>query len=170
MTTLRCTKKLLRRLRVPDESAAAPPTTVLGDWYANILFSRPQQLVLCVSERTLLAVVILAKELDTLPLRLAAGLREILTRIGVSQEPIEIETREMAQFAYGPTQSKRVLGSMNDFMFELSWLLDDRPGLSLLEISVQIAETPCSPLSYKNPKEFTLELFRSGLSGVREIH
>lgn len=170
MTTLRCTKKLLRRLRVPDEPAASPPTTLLGDWYANILFSRPQQLVLCVSERTLLPVVILAKELDTLPLRLVAGLREILARIGASHELIEIETREMAQFAYGPTRSKRVLGSMNDFMFQLSWLLTDRPGLSLLEMSVHIAETPCSPLRHESPDRFTLELFRSGLSGAGEIH
>ncbi|OGQ83200.1 MAG: hypothetical protein A3F90_11080 [Deltaproteobacteria bacterium RIFCSPLOWO2_12_FULL_60_19] len=170
MTTLRCTKRLLRRLRVPDEFAASPPTTLLGDWYANILFSRPQQLVLCMSERTLLPVVVLAKELDTLPLRLAAGSREILDRIGVPQGLIESETREMAQLAYGPTRSKRVLGSMNDFMFQLSWLLNERPGLSLLEMSVHIAETPCSPLRRKNPKRFTLELFRSGLSGVREIH
>ena len=170
MVTLRCTRKLLRRLRVPDESVVSPPTTLLGDWYANILFSRPQQLVLCMSERTLLPVVILAKELETLPLRLAAGLREMLARIGVPQEPIESETREMAQLAYGPTRSKRLLGTMNDFMFQLAWLLDAYPCLSLFEMSAQIAETPCSPLSYKNPKEFTLELFRSGLSGVREIH
>lgn len=30
-----------------DDAGAS--TTVLGDWYANILFSRPQQLLLCVS-------------------------------------------------------------------------------------------------------------------------
>jgi hypothetical protein len=170
MMTFRCTKKLLRRLRVSQESAASPPTTVLGDWYANILFSRPQQLVLCMSERTLLPVVILAKELDTLPFRLAAALREILARIGVPQEPIEIETREMVQFAYGPTRSKRVLGSMNDLMFQLAWLLNDRPGLSLLEMSANLGETPCSPLRYESPEKFTLELFLSGLSVVREVN
>jgi hypothetical protein len=53
---------------------------------------------------------------------------------------------------------------------QASRLVSHRPGLSLLEMSVHIVETPCSPLSYKNPKEFTLELFRSGLSGVQEIH
>ena len=62
MVTLRCTQKLLRRLEVTDKPAA--PTPVLGDWYANILFSRPHQLVLCVSERSLLPVVLLAKEPD----------------------------------------------------------------------------------------------------------
>jgi hypothetical protein len=49
------TKKLLDRLR---ESAVAPveaPTTVLGDWYATVLFWKPQ-VALFVNEATLLPV------------------------------------------------------------------------------------------------------------------
>lgn len=57
----------MRRLCVTEESEVSPPTTALGDWYANILFLRPQQLVLCVSERTLLPVVISGKEFESLP-------------------------------------------------------------------------------------------------------
>jgi len=170
MVTIRCTQKLMRRLRVADESAVSPPTTALGDWYANILFSRPRQLVLCVSERTLLPVVILGKEFESLPLRLAAAVQEVLARLRVPQELIEREEREMRQFAYGPTQSKRVLGSMNDFMYQLSWLLHDRPGVSLVEASLHLAETPSGPLGYKSPDSFTLELLELNPSGVHGVH
>ena len=170
MTTLRCTKKLLRRLRFTKTPVATPPTTVLGDWYANLLFSRPQQLVLCLSERSLLPVVVTAKRLDSLPSRLAASVREILGRIGLPQELIENEIREMERFAYGPTHSKKILGSMNDFMFQLSWLLHDRPDMSLIEMSLHLAETPCGPLGYNNPIESTFALFRSGASGARVVH
>lgn len=36
--TLRCTAKLLRRLRAAPIAATAAPTTTLGDWYANLLY------------------------------------------------------------------------------------------------------------------------------------
>jgi hypothetical protein len=39
MVTLRCTQKLLRRISEPLLEKNEQPTTLLGDWYANILFS-----------------------------------------------------------------------------------------------------------------------------------
>jgi hypothetical protein len=54
MMTLSCTRKLLDRAGVFTKAETAPPTTVLGDWYANLLFTRPQQLILCMNERSLL--------------------------------------------------------------------------------------------------------------------
>ena len=32
------------------------PTTRLGDWYANLLFTKSQHLIVCVSERSLLPI------------------------------------------------------------------------------------------------------------------
>jgi hypothetical protein len=89
----------LRRLRLAENTLAS--TTVLGDWYANILFSRPQQLVLCVSERTLLPVVLPAKGIETLAQRLSAALGEVLLQLGVSPELIQKEREEMCTFAQG---------------------------------------------------------------------
>lgn len=60
MFTLRCTAKLLARLKASPVVEMGTPTSRLGDWYAHLLFTRPTQLVLCVSERTLLSVLILA--------------------------------------------------------------------------------------------------------------
>lgn len=37
MITLRCTRKLLDRAGVPARVDTKPPTTVLGDWYANLM-------------------------------------------------------------------------------------------------------------------------------------
>src|SRR5258708_25164788 len=112
MVTLRCTQKLLRRLDVTDKPVAS--TTVLGDWYANVLFSRPHQLVLCVSERSLLPVVLPAKETNTLASRLSVAVSEVLQRLGVAPTLIEREQIAMRDFAYGRTQNRRVLGSLND--------------------------------------------------------
>lgn len=77
MITIRCTQKLLRRVHPTDEPR--PSTTRLGDWYANLVFARPEQLVLCVSERTLLAVVVLldAETVESPPPRYDASHRRI---------------------------------------------------------------------------------------------
>ena len=55
MFAMRCTRKPLDRIPGVVEEAA-PSTTVLGDWYANILFGHPQ-VVLLVSEKSLLPAV-----------------------------------------------------------------------------------------------------------------
>jgi len=56
MYTVHCTKKLLDRVKVPAMSAAQPPTTVLGNWYATALLWKPQ-VALIVNERTLLPLL-----------------------------------------------------------------------------------------------------------------
>jgi hypothetical protein len=168
MFTVRCTRKLLGRLAQSEQSTA--PTTVLGDWYANVLFSRPQQLVLCVSERSLLPVVLPAKERNTLAPRLSVAVGEVLQRLGVAPALIEREQTAMRDFAYGRTQNRRVLGSLNDLMFQLSWYLRDRPAKSLLEHSLHLAETPCSPIGYSSPDRVTVELFRSARASAEAFH
>ena len=168
MLTVRCTQKLLRRLDYREETSA--PTTILGDWYANILFSRPQQLVLCVSERSLLPVVLLAKENQTLAPRLGAAVGELLLTLGVAPALVEREQTEMRSFAYGRTKNRRVLGSLNDLMFQLSWYLHDRPESSLLEHSLHLAETPCAPIGYSSPDRVTVELFHSARANAAVFH
>ena len=56
MVVIRATKKFLDRVGRPL-SEPPPSTTVLGDWYANVLFWRPQA-ALFVNQRTLLPVLV----------------------------------------------------------------------------------------------------------------
>jgi hypothetical protein len=56
MFTIRCTAKLLARLRAEPSLYEVPPTTALGDWYATLIHAPRLQVVLFVSERTLRAM------------------------------------------------------------------------------------------------------------------
>jgi hypothetical protein len=170
MVTLRCTQKLLRRMPGAPSATPAKPTTLLGDWYANLLFRKPQQLVLCVSERTLLPVIVPAKEFHTLPGRLALAVREVLLALGVSPSLADREHTEMQQFLFGRTGNKRVLGSLNERMFELSYILDRRADESLLHRSLFLAEAPCKPIAYNSPDRATRELFASAGARAPAIH
>ena len=136
-----------------------PSTTLLGDWYANILFARPEQLVLCVSERTLLPVVVTARNARALGVRLAQSLREVLLRLGVSSLLVDGEQSKMNPVAFGPTRNRRVLGTINEFMFQLSWYFHDHPAALFADASLSLARTPCKPINHASPDRLTVALF-----------
>jgi hypothetical protein len=50
----------------------------LGDWYANLLYIDRQQFILAVSEKTLLPLLISAKDAKLFPQRLRESLAESL--------------------------------------------------------------------------------------------
>lgn len=170
MVTLRCTQKLLRRLSEPPTEDPLKPTTLLGDWYANILFSKSQQLVLCISERTLLPVVIPAKDIHTLPDRFAVAVREVLTSLGVATRLVDQELAQMHGIRFGRTNNKCILGTLNDFMFHLDYDLHADPTESLLQRLLRLGQMPCSPIGFQFPIDATVELFSSRSDIAHAIH
>ena len=160
MFHLRCTKKLLKRVTAKPEGAPGAPTTVLGDWYANIVFSKPQQLVVCISERTLLPVVVPAKDIHGSPERLCAQLGQLLQFIGVSSAAIELELAQMREHQFAPTASKSVLGSLNEAVFHLSWMLSAHRECSLVEHAVRLGDIPNKPIGYAFASEATRSMFK----------
>jgi hypothetical protein len=155
--TLRCTGKLLKRLHATPGVDLEEPTTRLGDWYATLVYEGYEQLVLCVSERSLLPVVIPAREARTLVPRFRDALSELLVLLGVPTTEIERELAAMVDVRIGRTASRQILGSMNDFLRMLSYR---RPGTSLLEESRKLAEAPCGPLGMRSPDDVAPELLR----------
>jgi hypothetical protein len=152
MYTLRCTRKLLDRGLAPSPGPEQAPTTVLGDWYACLLPLRPQQLVLCVSERSLLSLVLPARQARSLPQRLALALPELLAAIEVPNACIEAELRAMhAASRVGTTASRSVLGSMNQLSYLLEGYAKQYAGRTLLEHSLHLSGTPMTALGRDAP-------------------
>ena len=170
MYALRCTQKLLQRMGTLAPSDDATSTTVLGDWYANILFSRPRQLVLCVSERTLLPVVVPAKDIHQLPARLIDSLSAVLSVLGVDAEAIAREHAAMQGVNICRSKSKQVLGSLNQLMFQLESQLHWYPDLTLNEHALRLADTPMKGVEYSAPGRATTAIFQAAcaLRAARE--
>ena len=64
MIAIRCTRKLLDRIGpMAVEDDPPPPSNALGDWYANLLYSGRDQLVMATSEKSFLTVLLPAREL-----------------------------------------------------------------------------------------------------------
>ena len=129
----------------------------LGDWYANIHHFSRLQLVLAVSERTLLPVVLRAKDVASLPEFLPPAVGEVLAAIGVPTREIDLELAEMNQVLFAKTASRQVLGSMNDFAYQLEGYLQDSG--SLLELALKVGEAPMGPLGMQDPISATQAAF-----------
>lgn len=174
MITLRCTRKLLTRAGGPAKAETTPPTTVLGDWYANLVYARPQQLALCMNERSLLVVVLPAKDFKNVAPRFRAQVVSLLTRIGVSAAAVAAEDQAMSELAFGPTANRNVLGCLNQSAKVLSYELDNPRFSTIAELEDNLAGYIYSHTAYRQPRELALELFAaSGIAtgaSVRRIH
>jgi hypothetical protein len=164
MFAVRCTRKLLDRGAPKPLVAPAPSTTLLGDWYANILFVRPEYLVLCLSEKTLLPVIVSAKDVKRLPQRVTEAAREVMISLGIPAAAVELEVNEMQNGYLAPTANRKVLGCLNDFMFHLEYEYRERPGLTLLERALRLANMPSSALEFLFPSEATRALFTAQIA------
>src|SRR5215470_2311049 len=117
MVVLRCTRKLLVRLKRTKVRADVPSTTRLGDWYGNILRIGHRQHLLFISEHSRLPVVIPIREVKWLEAIFPDAVRAALAAVGIADKCIADERSQMSEIAFGPTMNRSLLGTLNDFIF-----------------------------------------------------
>jgi hypothetical protein len=147
--TLRCTLKIRKRLKLtatrPDSS---PPTTALGDWYVNLVRFGRQQVVIATSERSLLTVLLPARDLrQSLVPNLQWAVQQLLTALGIPPETVHREIAEMQPAAFASAANRRVLGSMNDFTWQIGAYLSRTD--DALELARRLSDTPMSAVGSK---------------------
>jgi ferredoxin-NADP reductase len=147
MVVLRCTQKLLRRLHEKPAEFAPSSSTLLGDWYAKILWMHRRPLVLAVSARTLLPVLLPARDPASLGPGFAAALGGVLAALGVPADQVAREQSQMAEVAFASTMSRQILGTMNDF----DRMLDVAPGQSLIEAALDSRRRRAGRSGWKAP-------------------
>jgi Domain of unknown function (DUF6933) len=147
MMTLRCTRRLASRLTLTPGAENLEPTNSLGDWYANALNVGHERLVLCVSERSLLSVVLPARDLRQLPSRLPDSVRSLLGRLGVPSEIADTEVASMLPISVGLTRNRSVVGSMVDLGREAAFLIAPKvPRPPVADVELALAGVPCLQL------------------------
>lgn len=165
MFALRCTRKLLDR--IPGViGEPAPSTTVLGDWTANILFSRPQ-VILLVSEKSLLPIVIPAAPMSGLVVRFVEQLSLVLHDLHVPKEQIMAELGMMQECQIGKTVNRSVVRLSDDYMWRVErWLHGSRP-LSLETISRRLVDLPLKVYGFATAGEVSIALFSEHANAAR---
>ena len=146
--SIHATKKLLDRVNRPVLPAVSEPATILGNWYANVLFWKPQ-VALLVNERTLLPVLMPLAPAATLSDRFPEALERLLEALGVVPAFIDTEIAAMAEGRYAKTTNRSVIGIMNEFKYLAEVYRGHRGPDDLVALAVQLSKTPCGPL-YKH--------------------
>ncbi|MGH7288587.1 MAG: DUF6933 domain-containing protein [Myxococcota bacterium] len=145
MIVLRCTRKLASRLTLTPGAEDLQPTARLGDWYAGVLNVGHQRFVHCVSEKSLLSVVLPARDVRQLPSRVPGAVASLLTRLGVPAAVVEAEVSAMLPVCVGLTRSRSVVGSLVELGREAAFRLS--PGAPpTADVELALAAVPCLKL------------------------
>jgi len=135
LITLRCTRKLLKFLAITPVNEPIPSTGELGDWYANLVPTDASDLIVFVSEKSLVTVAIPAREAENLVSKFRARVENLLAMLGVSKESIRSEISHYQQIQFAKTASRSVLGSMNDIVWNYQFMAENRDDSGYLSLS-----------------------------------
>jgi hypothetical protein len=146
MIVLRRTQKLATVLPASTSTEPVPTSeTALGDWYVNKFVVDRKRLLLLVSARSLLPILIPARDVRSLPERLPKLVEQRLTRLGVQHPWIAAEVNAMSPVVVAKTSSRSVVGILVDFAFMAPYHLEagnwDETTLPFVE--ARLAKTPC---------------------------
>jgi hypothetical protein len=145
VTYLRATQKVLRRLPPATAAPSVGSDTALGDWYVNRFVVDRRPLLLILSARSLLAILLPARDLGTLPTRLPALVGARLRRLGMDRGIIEAEVSAMTPVTVARTLDRTVLGYLVDFAKMIPYHLDagEWDETTLVFVEGRLAHTPC---------------------------
>ena len=160
MVVLRCTQKLLVRLKRAGDLPVVESTTRLGDWYGNILRIGRRQHLLFISEQSRLPVVLPITESKRLTTVFPDAVCERLAIVRVNPEDVADERARMSEIAFGRTRNRSLLGTMNDFAFmaqqgNVNRVEPESPD----ELMRFLSETPILPLDGASPIALTQAVF-----------
>ncbi len=141
MYSINATKKLLERMREPIDGPVLEPSTKLGNWFAKPLFWRPQY-ALFVSESTFLSVFAPLAPASTLAMRFPDELAMTLRAHGIPGSFITDELAAMDNVVVSKTNSRQVVGVLNEFAFMANRTRELHPEMTPLQMALNLADTP----------------------------
>lgn len=166
MIFLRCTARVTKTLGLAPLVTQSHGTSPLGDWYVNLIPTHAGGAFLFVNEQSLLAVVV-PNGTPNLMHVFVARVGNILSMIGVPNERIERELEHFHEIRVAKTNSKRILGVMNDLALHCQLAAEratPEEKLSLSDLELSLAEMPQSTLEYRRPMQVALALLQSSAS------
>lgn len=166
MLQIRCTKKVLdaMSLRQTDLSGVKEPDSILGNWYANIFTVDRRKTLIFMNERTLLSFVIYGMRKDNIANfkeYFHRGLRQVLLMENVEDEKIEEILAQYETIEFTRTNSRTVLGNLNDLVDLYKYLILYDGGLKecdLTSIIRRMNRTPQRNLGWKYSVDILAEL------------
>ncbi len=168
MTCTNFPNRILERAQRPVEDAGRS-TTALGNWYATALFWKPQAAVF-VNERTLMPIIVPLAPATSVTQRFPGYASAVFAALGLDRSFIESEIAEMSDCRLAKTNSRSLLGSLNEFVYLGKAFSDDGRSYDSVELSLELAKVPCGPVygSHVTPDD-ELRAFVAALGNDRSL-
>lgn len=169
MQLIRCTKKLQKEmgLKQSDLCAEEPRFSYLGSWHANLVHIDRRKCVLFVNDKTLFNFItpdvsrMQIRELDKL---FKKYLSCVLADAGMAEANRGKILSEYDDVGFANTNSKSVLGSMNDLAFHYKYSIQEEVGVhspAVPEIIRRLNRMPMGALKYVFPIEALRALYQT---------
>lgn len=172
MTTLRCSQKLLKRLRQPAKLPEPPAgDNPLGEWCADIDFidRQPYVLLMNAATGTLLVLPARAADLKVLHAMAARQLAGLLEVLGIDGPLAQAELDALAQpFAFARNGNRSLVASMNRRKFEV-WVQFAHNRRTAFEAALQELETPFTRKELGRDYHYAADLLRKHLMPSAKI-
>jgi len=172
MQLIRCTKKLQKEmgLKHSDLCAEEPRFSYLGPWHANLIHIDRRKCVLFVNDKTLFNFIV--SDLSRAQIRELGKLFKsylicALADAGISEEDRTRILSEYEEVGFANTNSKIVLGSMNDLAFHYKYSIQEAGGVhspAVPEIIRRLNRMPMGALKYVFPIEALRAMFQTAVS------
>lgn len=140
MTAFRCTAKLLKAMKAKPVANPAPASNRLGEWTANVVRVSRIQLVLAVSEPTRFGVVIDAAPYARVRERFGEALFHALLDLEIPADLAAEEAESMHNMQLAPSNSRSVLGTLNQFAIQIESDLWHGQAASARELTRRLSE------------------------------
>jgi len=152
--TFKCTKKAQVQLGLRkgdlDELENEKERSLLGAWYVNVFLVDRRKCLIFMSERTLLSFILFGvkksnSSKESIPEFLVRGVVQLLTFEDFAPELIDRFIEDCTNFRFSKTDSRKVLGNMNDLVFMYEHMIWQEGGLEncdLHSILHRINRTP----------------------------
>jgi len=161
MQLIRCTKKLQKEmgLKKKDISENEPSESYLGSWHANLVYIDGKKCILFVNDWTLFNFIVpdisraQIRELSTI---FKVTLECVLSAEGITDGEKSKLISEYESIQYANTNSKSVLGSMNDLAFHYKYHIQSEGGVhsyAVPDIIKELNHMPMGALEYTYPIE-----------------
>lgn len=164
MPLIQCTKKLLKEMGLKGKDLATEqPSESFPNWHANLIYIERRKCVLFTNDETLLNFLVADRsraEIRELSDMFRDHLQAMLTREGIDKTEREEIAKAYGEIHFSTSNSRSVLGSMNDLAYNYKLHVLDQGGLQRCDlpgIIRRLNRMPMGAIDYKLPVEALME-------------
>ncbi len=167
MVLLKCTSELRKALKLSDQNLAknTAENSSFNNWYVHRFRVGRTTFLLFTNELTLLSFVFYKGKkpitAQVMPAMLMNGLGHLLSIKGVGEQTINKVLDQFDAGLYGKTDSRRILGYMNEIVHTYRYFIEWEGGLAscnLTQIIIRVNDHIQKILDYQSPWEVTAAL------------